>query len=270
MSNSGKVWDIREAYKLIRANNFSRGSRGLFMGGQTPSASNVIDFINLNHSGNAVDFGDLATAGLGTQASNSIRAIKSKSNETNIDYVTMATQGNAADFGDMIDSYGADSAVATDTRACYVGGYSVPTFSPGWNISRIEYVNLPTLGNMADFGDLTQGRANQSSGANSTRGIFANGYNGGTLNNTDYITVASTGNATDFGDADVISWAALAANGDVRFFSAGGQPSATGIGYFTYATLKKVLLGFPVKNTLLFPVEIIFSNPPAIVDCYNI
>ena len=75
------------------------GSRGFFMGGSAPSASNVIDFIDLNHTGNAVDFGDLATAGYGTQASNSIRAIKSKVNQTEIDYVTMTTQGNAADFG---------------------------------------------------------------------------------------------------------------------------------------------------------------------------
>ena len=104
--------------------------------------TNVIQYITIASTGNAVDFGDLATAGYGTQASNSIRAIKSRVNQTEIDYVTMTTQGNAADFGDMIDSYGADSAVATNTRACYVGGYSAPTFSPGWNINRIQYVNI--------------------------------------------------------------------------------------------------------------------------------
>ena len=237
MSNSGKVWDIREAYKLRRSNKWSLGSRGLFMGGSAPSASNVIDFIDLNHTGNAVDFGDLATAGYGTQASNSIRAIKSKVNQTEIDYVTMTTQGNAADFGDMIDSYGADSAVATDTRACYVGGYSTPTFSPGWNINRIQYVNIATLGNMADFGDLTQGRANQGSGADTTRGIFSGGYNGGYVNNTDFITVASTGNATDFGDANQNGYAPLVANSPTKLFCAGGQPGATGIGIFTFSTL---------------------------------
>ena len=237
MSNSGKVWDIREAYKLRRSNKWSLGSRGLFMGGSAPSASNVIDFINLNHTGNAVDFGDLATAGYGTQASNSIRAIKSRVNQTEIDYVTMTTQGNAADFGDMIDSYGADSAVATNTRACYVGGYSAPTFSPGWNINRIQYVNIATLGNMADFGDLTQGRANQGSGADTTRGIFSGGYNGGYVNNTDFITVASTGNATDFGDANQNGYAPLVANSPTKLFCAGGQPGATGIGIFTFSTL---------------------------------
>jgi hypothetical protein len=237
MSNSGKVWDIREAYKLRRSNKWSLGSRGLFMGGSAPSASNVIDFIDLNHTGNAVDFGDLATAGYGTQASNSIRAIKSKVNQTEIDYVTMTTQGNAADFGDMIDSYGADSAVATNTRACYVGGYSAPTFSPGWNINRIQYVNIATLGNMADFGDLTQGRANQGSGADTTRGIFSGGYNGGYVNNTDFITVASTGNATDFGDANQNGYAPLVANSPTKLFCAGGQPGATGIGIFTFSTL---------------------------------
>jgi len=250
MSNSGKVWDIREAYKLRRSNKWSLGSRGLFIGGNAPSASNVIDFINLNHTGNAVDFGDLANAGYGTQASNSIRAIKSKINETPINYVTMATKGNSADFGDMIDSYGADSAVATNTRACYVGGYSVPTFSPGWNINRIQYVNIATLGNMADFGDLTQGRANQGSGANTTRGIFSGGYNGGYVNNTDFITVASTGNATDFGDANQNGYAPLVANSPTKLFCAGGQPGATGIGIFTFSTLgNQVKWGdLPVKG----------------------
>jgi len=250
MSNSGKVWDVREAYKLRRSNKWSLGSRGLFIGGQDPSASSVIDFINLNHTGNAVDFGDLATAGNGTQASNSIRAIKSKINETPINYVTMATKGNSADFGDMIDSYGADSAVATNTRACYVGGYAVPTFSPGWNINRIQYVNIATLGNMADFGDLTQGRANQGSGADTTRGIFSGGYNGGYVNNTDFITVASTGNATDFGDANQNGYAPLVANSPTKLFCAGGQPGATGIGIFTFSTLgNQVKWGdLPVKG----------------------
>ena len=237
MSNSGKVWDIREAYKLRRSNKWSLGSRGLFIGGSEPSESSVIDFINLNHTGNAVDFGDLTTAGNGTQASNSIRAIKSRIPNTNIDYVTMATKGNSADFGDMIDSYGADSAVATNTRACFVGGYAVPTFSPGWNINRIQYVNIATLGNMADFGDLTQGRANQGSGADTTRGIFSGGYNGGYVNNTDYITVASTGNAVDFGDANQNGYAPLVANSPTKLFCAGGQPGATGIGIFTFSTL---------------------------------
>ena len=249
MSNSGKVWDTREAYKQIRANTWSLGSRGLFMGGSAPSASNVIDYIDLNHAGNAVDFGDLATAGAGTQASNSIRAIHSRISQTPIDYVTMATQGNAADFGDMIDSYGADASAANDTRACYVGGYSTPTFSPGWNINRIEYVNIPTLGNMVDFGDLTQGRANQSAGSNGTRGIFAGGYNGGTVSNTDYITMATTGNAIDFGDLSA-GFAALSANSPTRLYCAGGQPGATNINYFTFSTLGNSLVwgDLPVKG----------------------
>jgi len=249
MSNSGKIWDTREAYKQIRANTWSLGSRGLFMGGQSPSASNVIDFIDLNHTGNAVDFGDLATAGSGTQASNSIRAIKSKGGATDIDYVTMATKGNAADFGNMIDSYGADASASNETRACYVGGYSVPTFSPGWNINRIEYVNLPTLGNMADFGDLTQGRANQAAGSNGTRGIFAGGYNGGTVSNTDYITMATTGNAIDFGDLSA-GFAALSSNSPIRLYCAGGQPGSTGINYFTFSTLGNSLVwgDLPVKG----------------------
>ena len=249
MSNSGKVWDIREAYKQIRANTWSAGDRGLFMGGSAPSASSVIDFIQINTTGNAADFGDLLTVGAGTQASNHTRAIHSRISNTNIDYVTIATKGNAIDFGDMIDSYGADASASNDLRACYVGGYSAPTFSPGWNINRIEFVNIPTLGNMADFGDLTQGRANQAAGSNGTRGIFAGGYNGGTANNIDYITMATTGNATDFGDLDA-GFAPLSANSPIRLYCGGGQPSSTSIAYVTFSTLGNSLSwgDLPVKG----------------------
>ena len=249
MSNSGKVWDIKEAYKQIRANTWSAGDRGLFMGGSAPSASSVIDFIQINTTGNAADFGDLLTAGAGTQASNHTRAIHSRISNTNIDYVTIATKGNASDFGDMIDSYGADASASNDLRACYVGGYSSPTFSPGWNINRIEFVNIPTLGNMADFGDLTQGRANSAAGSNGTRGIFAGGYNGGIANNIDYVTMATTGNATDFGDLDA-GFAPLSANSPIRLYCGGGQPSSTSIAYVTFSTLGNSLSwgNLPVKG----------------------
>ena len=249
MSNSGKVWDVKEAYKQIRANTWSAGDRGLFMGGSAPSASSVIDFIQINTTGNAADFGDLLTVGAGTQASNHTRAIHSRIGQTPIDFVTIATKGNASDFGDMIDSYGADASASNDLRACYVGGYSSPTFSPGWNINRIEFVNIPTLGNMADFGDLTQGRANSAAGSNGTRGIFAGGYNGGIANNIDYVTMATTGNATDFGDLDA-GFAPLSANSPIRLYCGGGQPSATSIAYVTFSTLGNSLSwgDLPVKG----------------------
>ena len=60
MSNSGKIWDTREAYKKQRANAWSRGQLGLFAGGSTPSEINTIQSVIPATTGNAVDFGDLS------------------------------------------------------------------------------------------------------------------------------------------------------------------------------------------------------------------
>ena len=43
------------------------GTRGLLMGGGTPSAVSEIDFINIATTGNAIDFGNLASSRRGPQ-----------------------------------------------------------------------------------------------------------------------------------------------------------------------------------------------------------
>ena len=45
----------------------SNSLRAVFMGGSTPSYSNVVDYITIASTGNAIDYGDLAspTAGSG-------------------------------------------------------------------------------------------------------------------------------------------------------------------------------------------------------------
>ena len=232
------VWNIKQQWLQQQANTWSRGDRGLFLGGQNPTASNVIDFINISSVGNATDFGDLANAGLGVVASNSIRATRLNGNDNSINYITMSTSGNAADFGDRLTIV-YDTSAANETRGLYAGGYAVPNFSPGWNNPTIEFLTFASLGNCTDFGDLTQGRSNQTSGANPTRAIFAGGYNGspGLTNVADYVTIATAGNALDFGDLVGTTWAALPANSDIRLFCAGGQPASNVISYFTFSTL---------------------------------
>ena len=80
------------------------GSRGLFGGGDGPS--NVIEYVTIATTGNAIDFGDLTVARYRLAAcSNGTRGvwgggyISTYSNV--IDYVTIATTGNAIDFGDL-------------------------------------------------------------------------------------------------------------------------------------------------------------------------
>ena len=65
----------------------------------------------------------------------------------------------------------------------------------------MEFVSFGSLGNSADFGDLTVARENLSADGNSTRGIFGSGATSpGRSDVIDYITMASAGNAIDFGN----------------------------------------------------------------------
>ena len=77
------------------------------------------------------------------------------------------------------------------TRGCIAGG-TTPTY-----LNTIEYVNIATTGNAADFGDLTATNAELSAVSSRTRGVF--GSVGGSSVDISYITISSTGNAIDFG-----------------------------------------------------------------------
>ena len=62
----------------------------------------------------------------------------------------------------------------------------------------IERMNIVSLGNSTDFGDLILAVREASSMSNSTRGVFAGG--GPDTNIMCYVTIASAGDAIDFGD----------------------------------------------------------------------
>jgi len=89
--------------------------------------------------------------------------------------------------------------------------------SPG-NIDKIEYVNLDTTGNFADFGNLTQARAaTPGSGASRTRAFWAGGQHASTYyDNIDYVTISSTGDAIDFGNLQDTRRCPMAASNEIR------------------------------------------------------
>jgi hypothetical protein len=64
----------------------------------------------------------------------------------------------------------------------------------------VEYVEIASLSNSIDFGDLAASTTGTAACSSSTRGVFGGGYAGGYLNVMQYFTIASTGNSTDFGD----------------------------------------------------------------------
>ena len=95
------------------------------------------------------------------------------------------------------------------------------------NQTTIDVLEIATLGDSTDFGDLSYGRAVKDVGCSSaTRALFGGGYIVGTgdSNAIDFVTISSGGGANDFGNLNV---ATLRDGGKVcdstRGIWAGGQ-----------------------------------------------
>jgi hypothetical protein len=193
--------DLISGYEGFGLASCSNSTRGLWGGGFYPGATNVnvIQYITIASTGNAVDYGDLTVArrGIGACAS-STRGLfgggVSPTTSNIIDFITISTTGNATDFGDLTFATRRDGngSCSNPTRGLWGGG-----FYPG-ETNTIDFVTISTLGNAVDFGDLTVSRTYTSGCASPTRGVWIGGSP--TTNTIDYVTILSTGNAVDFGD----------------------------------------------------------------------
>ena len=121
-------------------------------------------------------------------------------------------------------------------RGLHNTGYS------GGEYNSIVYVNIQSMGNSIDFGDMTENVYSNVGGGNGIRGIFAGGYSGNNspdtdLNIIDYVTIATTGNATTFGDTNYnIRYPAAVSNSTRMLICGGGAPRYSVIDYITIAT----------------------------------
>ena len=89
-------------------------------------------------------------------------------------------------------------------RGVFTGGYS-PGASPYLMSSVMNYIEIATTGNAAEFGDLAIGRTGAANASSSTRGLSMGGKGPATpqsnvTNTIDYVTISSQGGASDFGD----------------------------------------------------------------------
>jgi len=100
-------------------------------------------------------------------------------------------------------------------RAVVAGGYA--------NVLVMDYFEITTLGNAADFGDLVNSAGGMRNGCgSSTRGIFFGGGDGASsLDKLQYITLASTGNATNFGNMSTEKREPMSVSNSTRAISAG-------------------------------------------------
>ena len=207
------------------------------------NAVNTIDYVNLNTTGNATDFGDLSiNVWSSQQCSSSTRAVMGTGESSaaailnTLEYVTIASTGNATDFGDLISSgINRGGALASPTRGIFAGDFDN-------SANAIQYITIASTGNATAFGDLSlaNGRYWFATASSDTRGLFAGGYEqGGTdySNVISYITIASTGNSVDFGDLSVGRNTPSGAAGDGRAVFGGGYDSGGIVNTVDYVTI---------------------------------
>ena len=212
------------------------GTRAVIAGGKLthPNKQNIIQFVNMDSTGNAEDFGDLvngASAGFFT-ASSRTRGIfagsyssPAQEGTNTIEFVTIASQGNSVDFGaDMTTKHRSGHSASSSTRGVFGGG-----FDGGDRSNMIEYITIASTGNSKDFGDLIQKGMNGSgyTVSSPTRGVFAGGDTpGAKVNLIQFITIATTGNSIDFGDLNELRGSvAAASNATIALVGGGASPT---------------------------------------------
>ena len=215
IASTGNAQDFGDLIGTARGHGGSSNStRAVIAGGlDYPSPNtveNVIQYVTIAATGNAIDYGDLTQERYEFDACSSpTRAvfgggfIQGATRTNVIDFVTISTLSNAADFGDLTRAPTHHDAGSNAIRGIFVQGMEG---SPQAPVNTIDFVTIATLGNAVDFGDATTstlvyGRAVSTS---RTRLVAAcGGYISGSpynINNMDYVQIMTTGNTIDFGD----------------------------------------------------------------------
>ena len=233
-------------WETISRTNIDHGAgvRIINGGGVAPGPSyvNTMDYFADAAPGNSTDFGDLGTtrntnlASCGSRT-RGIWAGDAGGYENVIEYATIATLGNAVNFGDKILKTMQGSALSTQTRGVFAGGYV-----PGGPSNVLEYITISTTSNAVDFGDMTAGHYAATAASSSTRGIIAGTDTSPNTNVIEYITMATTGNGKDFGDLPVTrigspQGGANATRMIVPIIKDSGGSTTNRIDYLTIATL---------------------------------
>ena len=236
----GEWWVMStDTPNLGRSVDSTPGVRGVFMGGHNePDPSQVwdiIDYVNIASTGNAVDFGNLLAAEQeGNAFSSSTRGFHFGGDpaDNEIETIVFASTGDATDFGDLTATSKTGTGLANATRGiAYLNNGDV-----------INYVTMAATGTAQDFGDATfSGGSQGMAGASSTRGVFGGTFISPAANaNLDFVTIATLGDGQSFGDLSTAKYAGSGASNSTRaVFMNGytGSAKTNNIEYITISTL---------------------------------
>ncbi len=194
------------------------GNRGVIFGQlnqQTGPMDNRIEYITLTSASNANDFGDLIAAlaawaeatsnGSGGRGVCNI-GMDGVALSNSLEYVTISTLGNTQDFGDLITP-GPQAMMAcsnaSNNRGVWAAGFDGTTFH-----NNMDYINISSISNATDFGDVEVPRAFGGGCSNGTnnRGMYTGGSMLMSYNVIDYLTITSLSNTYSFGDLSIGSY----------------------------------------------------------------
>jgi hypothetical protein len=119
------------------------------------------------------------------------------------------------------------------SRAVFAGG------AFGYSVNVMDYVNIASIGNATDFGDLLVNTESNAGASSSTRGLSAGGESSvGRNTKIDYFTIATTGNSLNFGDLLAGSyWLAGTSNETRALLGSGTESSGVMSQRMTYVTI---------------------------------
>ena len=232
------------ANNLGNCQGCSSSTRGVIMGGGTPSVVNIIQGVTLSSSGDVFNFGDLTEARNDNQCvANNVRGLacggSAPLKKSQIEFVTIASTGDGSNFGDLTNIRAMGGGSGDATRGIIMGGGSgVSPSTTRENV--IEFITIATLGNAEDFGDLVnEERTRTANLSSSTRAVVAGGYTtdpNGNTTHIDFVTIQTKSNATDFGDLTSGKEGMGGASSKVRGLFAGGTGTINTIDFITIAT----------------------------------
>ena len=248
-SSQMEIWDGNQWTGILATSpeQHTGGTRAVIGGGKLthPARQNIIQFVTIDTTGDAVDFGDLLNASSAQYtASSRTRGIfagtYTPGNVSNlIEFVTIASQGDSVDFGgDLTTTRRSGHCASSSTRGVFAGGFDLSD-----RVVTIDSIEIASTGlNAQDFGDLSiKGLCGGGYQVQSpTRGVFAGGDNGPSKVNTiSYITISTTGNSADFGDLNELRGSPAGASNAITGIVGGGVTPTTlqSIDKITLATL---------------------------------
>ena len=135
---------------------------------------------------------------------------------------------------------------SSDFRRQDGGGRGRVIFSGGGTptiVNTIDTIEIATLGNAVDFGDLPRVTVDTGSFASATRGFTAGGYDPGYLSAIDFVVFSSGGGGNTFGNLDTATWGINCLSSSTRGIMGGGRanPSNGGIALYNGGYLDRMV-----------------------------